>query len=156
MIARSRITPVLSLLVLVGVGACGGGDDGPSTPQEPPRPATITIEPASATLTYISQTTTFNATIRDQYGAAMAATVTWSSSDEAVFTVDGSGQVTAAGNGAGTLTASASGLSATASVTVEQRPAAIRVVSGDNQEALRGTMLPEPVVVRLEDRGGHG
>lgn len=86
----------------------------------------------------------------------MAATVTWSSSDEGVFTVDGSGQVTAAGNGAGTLTASAGGLNATASVTVEQRPAAIRVVSGDNQEALRGTMLPEPVVVRLEDRGGHG
>ncbi|MXX54192.1 MAG: hypothetical protein F4205_17175 [Gemmatimonadetes bacterium] len=156
MIARSRITPLLSLLVLAGVSACGGGDDGPSTPQEPPRPATITIEPASATLTYISQTTTFNATIRDQYGAAMAATVTWSSSDEGVFTVDGSGQVTAAGNGAGTLTASAGGLNATASVTVEQRPAAIRVVSGDNQEALRGTMLPEPVVVRLEDRGGHG
>ena len=156
MIARSRITPVLSLLVLAGLGACGGGDDGPSTPQEPPRPATITIEPASATLTYISQTTNFNATIRDQYGAAMAATVTWSSSDDAVFTVDGAGQVTAAGNGSGTLTASASGLSANASVTVEQRPAAIRVVSGDNQEALRGTMLPEPVVVRLEDRGGHG
>lgn len=156
MIARSRITPVLSLLVLAGLGACGGGDDGPSTPQEPPRPATITIEPASATLTYISQTTTFNAIVRDQYGAAMATTVTWASSDEAVFSVDGSGQVTAAGNGAGTLTASASGLSANASVTVEQRPAAIRVVSGDNQEALRGTTLPEPVVVRLEDRGGHG
>ena len=156
MIARSRIMPVISLLVLAGVNACGGGDDGPSTPQEPPRPATITIEPASATLTYISQTTNFNATVRDQYGAAMATTVTWSSSDEAVFTVDAAGQVTAAGNGSGTLTASASGLNATASVNVEQRAAAIRVVSGDNQEALRGSKLPEPVVVRLEDRGGHG
>ena len=156
MIARRRIIPVISLLVLVGVNACGGGDDGPSTPQEPPRPATITIEPASATLTYIDQTTSFSATVRDQYGSAMATAVTWSSSDEAVFTVDGSGQVTAAGNGSGTLTASASGLTATASVNVEQRAAAIRVVSGNNQEALRGTMLPEPVVVRLEDRGGHG
>ena len=156
MIARRRIIPVISLLVLAGVNACGGGDDGPSTPQEPPRPATITIEPASATLTYISQTTSFSATVRDQYGSAMATAVTWSSSDEAVFTVDGSGQVTAAGNGSGTLTASASGLTATASVNVEQRAAAIKVVSGNNQEALRGTMLPEPVVVRLEDRGGHG
>lgn len=156
MIARRRIIPVISLLAFVGVNACGGGDDGPSTPQEPPRPATITIEPASATLTYIDQTTSFSATVRDQYGSAMATAVTWSSSDEAVFTVDGSGQVTAAGNGSGTLTASASGLTATASVNVEQRAAAIRVVSGNNQEALRGTMLPEPVVVRLEDRGGHG
>lgn len=156
MIVRSRTLPVISLLMLIGVNACGGGDDGPPTQQEPPRPATITVEPASATLTYISQTTSFSATVRDQYGSAMTTAVTWSSSDEAVFTVDGSGQVTAAGNGSGTLTASASGLTATGSVNVEQRAAAIKVVSGDNQEALRGTKLPEPVVVRLEDRGGHG
>ncbi len=156
MIARFRIMPVISLLVLGGVNACGGGDDGPAIPQEPPRPATITIEPASATLTYISQTTNFTATVRDQYGAAMATTVTWSSSDEAVFTVDGSGQITAAGNGSGTLAAAASGLNATASVTVEQRAAAIRFVSGDGQEGRRGETLPEPVVARAEDRGGFG
>lgn len=156
MTARSGIIPVISLLVLVGGIACGGGDEGLPTQQEPPRPATITIAPATVTLTYISQTTNFTATVRDQYGAAMTATVTWSSSDDAVFAVDGSGQVTAAGNGSGTLQASAGGLSATASVTVEQRPAAVKVVSGNDQEALRGTTLPEPVVVRLEDRGGHG
>ena len=156
MTVKSRIIPVISLLALATVNACGGGDDGPPTQQEPPRPAAITIEPASATLTYISQTTSFTATVRDQYGAAMPATVTWSSSDEAVFNVDGNGQVTAAGNGSGTLQASTSGLAATASVAVEQRAAAIKVVSGDAQEALRGTRLPEPVVVRLEDRGGHG
>ena len=156
MTVKSRIIPVISLLALATVNACGGGDDGPPTQQEPPRPAAITIEPASATLTYISQTTSFTATVRDQYGAAMPATVTWSSSDEAVFNVDGNGQVTAAGNGSGTLQASTSGLTATASVAVEQRAAAIKVVSGDAQEALRGTRLPEPVVVRLEDRGGHG
>ena len=125
MIVRSRTLPVISLLMLIGVNACGGGDDGPPTQQEPPRPATITVEPASATLTYISQTTSFSATVRDQYGSAMTTAVTWSSSDEAVFTVDGSGQVTAAGNGSGTLTASASGLTATGSVNVEQRAAAI-------------------------------
>ncbi|MYB08066.1 MAG: hypothetical protein F4Y24_17130 [Gemmatimonadetes bacterium] len=156
MIAKSRIIPVISLLLLAGVNACGGGDDGPSTPQEPPRPATIMIEPASATLTYISQTTAFSATVRDQYGAAMAATVTWSSSDGAVFTVDGSGQVTAAGNGSGTLQASSGTLNATASVTVEQRAALVGVISGNNQEAPRGMKLAKPVVVRLEDRGGHG
>ena len=82
-----------SFVLLVFVNACGGGDTGPSTPQEPPRPATITINPASASLTYISQTTVFAATVRDQYGAAMAVTVTWSSSNEDVFTVDGTGRV---------------------------------------------------------------
>ncbi len=153
---RSRLTFLASLSLVTLVNACGGGDTGPSTPQEPPRPATITINPASASLTYISQSTAFTATVRDQYGAAMATTVTWSSSDEGVFTVDGNGRVTSTGNGSGTLTAAASGLTATADISVQQRAAAIRVVSGNDQEALRGTQLPEPVVVRLEDRGGHG
>ena len=153
---RNGLAQLASWPLLAAIVACGGGDDGPSTPQEPPRPATITVEPASATLTYISQTTTFTATVRDQYGSAMATAVTWSSSDDAVFTVDGNGQVTAAGNGSGTLEAAASGLTGTATVQVQQRAAAIKVVSGDGQEALRGTTLPEPVVVRLEDRGGHG
>lgn len=152
---RFKLVAAASPFFLVATAACGG-DDGPSTPEEPPRPATITIEPASATLTYISQTTNFTATVRDQYGAAMVAMVTWSGSDDGVFTVDAGGQVTATGNGSGTLQASSSGLNATASVTVEQRAAAIKVVSGDGQEALRETKLPEPVVVRLEDRGGHG
>ena len=153
---RSRLTLLASLPLLALVNACGGGDAGPSTPSEPPRPATITINPASAALTYISQSTAFTATVRDQYGAAMATSVTWSSSDEGVFTVDGNGLVTSTGNGSGTLTAAASGLTATADISVQQRAAAIKVVEGNNQEALRGTKLPEAVVVRLEDRGGHG
>lgn len=153
---RSRLTFLASLPLLALVNACGGGDAGPSTPSEPPRPATITINPASASLTYISQSTAFSATVRDQYGAAMATSVTWTSSDEGVFTVDGNGLVTSTGNGAGTLTAAASGLTATADISVQQRAAAIKVVEGNNQEALRGTKLPEAVVVRLEDRGGHG
>ncbi len=153
---RSRLTFLASLPLLALVNACGGGDAGPSTPSEPPRPATITINPASASLTYISQSTAFSATVRDQYGAAMATSVTWTSSDEGVFTVDGNGLVTSTGNGAGTLTAAASGLTATADISVQQRAAAIKVVEGNNQEALRGTRLPEAVVVRLEDRGGHG
>lgn len=153
---QHRLASFASLLLLALFNACGGGDDGPAMPTDSPQPTTITINPASATFTYISQTTTFTATVRDQYGAAMVTTVTWSSSDESVFTVDGNGLVTAAGNGSGTLQAAASGLSATADVSVEQRAAAITVVEGDNQAALRGTTLPELVVVRLEDRGGHG
>ncbi len=162
MTARPRTLPAVSLLALAGVTACGGGDAGPSTPQEPPRPATITVEPASATLTYISQTTVFSATVRDQYGATMLANVAWSSSDDAVFTVeelstvDNSGQVTATGNGTAAVQASFGSLSATASVRVEQRAGAISVVAGDGQQAQRGTTLPEPVVVRVEDRGGYG
>ncbi len=150
-----RILP-LPLLLAATLAGCGGGDGGGSTPPEPPRPATITISPASATLTYINHATNFTATVRDQYGDAMTAQVTWWSSDEAVFTVDASGRATATGNGNASVQAATGSLSATATVNVEQRAAAIRVVSGDGQEALRGTKLPDPVVVRLEDRGGFG
>ena len=129
---------------------------GPVTPTEPPRPTTITISPESANLTYISQVATFSATVRDQYGAAMAVTVTWSSSDEAVFTVDNTGRVTATGNGSGSLQASVNAINATASIAVSQRAATIMIVSGNDQDGRRGEVLPEPIIARAEDRGGFG
>ena len=147
---------VARTLLLAAVAGCGGGDTGPVTPPEPPRPATITIEPASATLTYITQTTPFSANVRDQFGSSMAVTVTWSGSDDNVFTVDANGSVTAVGNGSATLTASTADISATAQVTVRQRASAVGIVSGNNQEALRNEPLPEPLVVQVEDRGGFG
>ena len=152
----SATTLVTRTLLLAAVAGCGGGDTGPVTPPEPPRAATITIEPASATLTYITQTTPFSANVRDQYGSSMAVTVTWSGSDDNVFTVDANGSVTAVGNGMATLTASTADISATAQVTVQQRASAIGIVSGNNQEALRNEPLLEPLVVQVEDRGGHG
>lgn len=152
----SATTLAARTLLLAAVAGCGGGDTGPVTPPEPPRPATITIEPASATLTYITQSTPFSANVRDQFGSSMAVTVTWSGSDDNVFTVDASGTVTAVGNGSGTLTATTASISATAQVTVQQRASAVGIVSGNNQEALRNEPLPEPLVVQVEDRGGYG
>lgn len=152
----SRSTLIVRTLVLVAVAGCGGGDVGPVTPSDPPVPTTISIQPGSATLTYITQTTPFSANVRDQYGASMALTVTWSSSDETVFTVDASGTVTAAGNGSASLQASTGNLSATADVTVQQTAATIAFVSGNNQESLRNEPQPEPLVVQVEDRGGYG
>ena len=147
---------IVRSMLLVAIAGCGGGDTGPVTPTEPPRPTTITISPESANLTYISQVATFSATVRDQYGAAMAVTVTWSSSDEAVFTVDATGRVTSTGNGSGTLQASVDAINASASITVSQRAATIMIVSGNDQDGERGEALPEPIVARAEDRGGFG
>ena len=143
-------------MLLVAVAGCGGGDPGPVTPTEPPRPTTITVSPESANLTYISQVATFSATVRDQYGAAMAVTVTWSSSNEDVFTVDDTGRVTSTGNGSGSLQASVDAVSATASIAVAQRAATIMIVSGNDQDGERGEVLAEPIVARAEDRGGFG
>ena len=152
----SRFRRIAHSMLFLAVAGCGGGDPDPMIPPDPPRPTTIAISPESAELTYISQVTPFSATVHDQYGAAMAVTVTWSSSDDAVFTVDGTGRVTATGNGSGSLQASVDAINATASITVSQRAATVMIVSGDNQEGRRDEVLPEPIVARVEDRGGFG
>ena len=149
----------LTFLVMAGLAgvawaaACGDGAVEPA-PREPARPASITIEPESASLTHLGETSLFRATVRDQYGAAFSGTVTWSSSDESVFTIDAGGTVTAVANGSGTVTATFQSLNATGVVQVAQAPAAVETASGDGQKERLGGVLPEPVVVRVADAGG--
>ena len=143
----------LSLLAVLAIAACGGGDDGPTTP---PGPSTITISPATSTLTFIGQTRAFRATVRDAAGQNVTAQVTWTSSDPSVFTVDASGTVTAVSNGSGQLQASTAGLTANAAVTVEQAPTVLVVRSGGDQEGVAGSALPNPIVVQVTDQGGTG
>ncbi len=153
-------TKLILAAVLPLVPALAGCGDGDGTQVEDPVPTTVEITPGSATLTAIAATQGFTAVVRDQNGKAMPnASVSWSSSDAAVFTVSGNGSaatVTAAGNGAGTLTASSGQASGTAMVAVEQRVARIEIVSGDGQEGVREETLPEPLVVRAVDQGGAG
>lgn len=120
---------------------------------EPSRATAIAVTPSSATLSSLGETATFRAQITDQNGVSFPGTVTWSSSDPAVFTV-ASGVVTAVANGSGTLTASYESISGTASVMVQQMPAAVAVASGGGQEGVPGHALAESVVVRVEDAGG--
>ena len=123
-------------------------------PPEPPRPASIEVEPASATLVSLGETAAFRAAIKDQYGAAYSGSPAWTSSDPAVFTVESDGTVTAVANGSGTVAASFEGLSATAVVEVAQAVAALTIDSGDGQRARAGAALPDPVVVRVADAEG--
>ena len=143
-------------VLCVAIAGCGGGDNGTGTVQ--PVPTTVEITPGSASLTFINATQGFQAVVRDQEGKVMPnASVSWSSSDAGVFTVSGSGSnasVTAAGNGEATLTATSGQASGTAAVEVAQRAALLEVVSGDDQEAVRGTTLSEPLVIRIVDQGG--
>ena len=106
---------------LVGVAlvwACGG--DSPTAPPapEPARPTTVTVSPATAPLA-LGATVQLMAEVRDQNAGVMAgATVTWSSSDTSVATVNASGLVTGVGVGAATITASAGSRQGTAEITV--------------------------------------
>ena len=93
-----------------------------------PRPATVTVTPATARLSAIDATVRLTAEVRDQDGQTMAGTtVTWESSEASVATVDASGQVTAVGNGETTIAATAGSAAGTAVVTVAQEVSAITV-----------------------------
>ena len=98
--------------------ACG---DGPTEPPPPdaPRPAAVTVSPATAMLAALGATTQLSAEVRDQNGQVMTGvSVTWATSDAAVATVDASGLVTGVANGEATVTATAGSASGTATVTV--------------------------------------
>ena len=112
-----RLSAALTGVALVW--ACGG--DSPTAPPtpEPARPTTVTVSPATADLTALGATVQLTAEVRDQNARVMAgATVTWSSGDTSVATVDASGLVTAVGNGTATITASAGSGQGTAEITV--------------------------------------
>jgi len=152
-LARSGSSVSTSLLAVSLVALYGCINEEAITRIEPSRPTAITITPSSATLSSLGETATFRAQITDQNGVSFPGTVIWSSSDPGVFTV-ASGVVTAVANGSGTLTASYESISGTASVTVEQAPAAVTVTAGGGQEGLADQPLSETVVVRVDDAGG--
>ena len=152
--SQSRIGVVAALLLLLPIVGCGDEVE----PEPAPVPTTVEITPDAVELLSSGATTGFNAVVRDQNGKAMPnASVTWTGSDPAVFTVAGNGlvaTVTAVANGMGMLTATAGQASGTASVTVVQTPAGLEIVSGDDQEALRGTALAELLVVSVVEQTG--
>ena len=133
--------------------ACGGGDGGtaPETP-DPPRPTTVAVNPATADLTALGATAQLSAEVRDQNGRAMGATVTWSSENTAVATVDASGLVAAAGNGTATIAASAGRVSGSGTVTVAQVVSAVEVTPAN------GILLPDATLqlaAEARDVNGH-
>jgi len=84
---------------------------------EGPELTTITVSPATATVT-IGNTTTFTAITLDQFGAPIGVTVTWTSSNMSVGTITSTGVFTAIGAGTTTITAANGPVSGTATVTV--------------------------------------
>src|SRR5437763_1492493 len=86
--------------------------------------ATVDVTPPTATV-QAGQTVQLTATPRDANGAALSGrTVTWSSSNTAVATVNSAGLVAGVTPGAATITATSEGKSGTASITVTNVPVA--------------------------------
>src|SRR6185436_12611345 len=85
--------------------------------------ASVSITPTAATLE-VGQTEQLAATASDAHGNPLSGrTVTWSSSDTTVATVNATGLVTSVGTGVTTITASSEGHTGTSAITIVPVPA---------------------------------
>ncbi|HET7456468.1 MAG TPA: Ig-like domain-containing protein [Gemmatimonadaceae bacterium] len=103
----------------------------------PGGPATIAVDPPSATL-LVAQTAQFTATVRDASGEVLGGTVAWSSDNSGVAKVSSTGVVTGVSPGTTTIVASREGVRGTASVTVQLVPVSRVVVSPATASVKRG------------------
>jgi len=89
----------------------------------PPEPVltTITVLPATSSVT-VGYTTTFTATPMDQFGIGISATVTWSSSNPTVGTIDDSGIFTAISSGETTIAATSGSVNSNTVLTTVVAP----------------------------------
>ena len=83
---------------------------------------TITVTPETAIVVQ-GDPQAFTAATLDQYGNPIVGTITWSSSDVAVGTVDTAGVLTAVSAGTTTVSATSGTVSASAEITVTEAPA---------------------------------
>src|SRR5690606_22113287 len=102
-----------------------------------PDVATLALEPEQETLNAIGDTLRLTAVARDGSGNVVRdAVIAWTSLSPDVVSIDDSGLATARKNGEARIVALTAGAADTATVVVEQRPAAI-------------TIAPSPVTVTL-------
>ncbi len=83
----------------------------------PPVLTKITVSPATASVV-VGGTQAFTAATLDQNGKPITATVTWTSSNTAVGTIDSTGKFTAKAAGTATITAASGSVKGTATATV--------------------------------------
>ncbi len=148
--ARTRALGVACLAALLS--SCGSNAQ--TTTPEDPVPTTLAITPSIVAFSFLTESRALLADIRDQNGGPFAATVTWSTSDAAVVSIDAAGVASAIGNGSATITATAAGLTSTLTIQVQQQPRVILAQQGDDQEAIAGRPLADTIIVRLTDLGG--
>ncbi len=98
------------------------------TTPTPPVLATITVSPATVVA---GATKNFIPVPKDQSGNPMTVTVTWTSSDTGVGTIDSNGVFTAKTPGKSTITAASGAISGTATVTVTINMEFIQIPAGE-------------------------
>lgn len=119
---------LLVLATTVLIAACGGGDS-TNGPDSPVPVAHVSVSP-SPVAKAVGETVQLEATLRDADDNILTGrTITWSSSDSDVATVDPStGMVTAVAVGSATITATAEGVDGTGTITVTESPTPVATV----------------------------
>lgn len=121
-----RRFPALVLTVALGTGvaACGGGSGDVVGPPTPTPVASVTLDRTTASIA-VGGTVTLTATPRDASGNTLTGrSITWSSNDTTVATVNAGGTVTGKAAGTAKVTATSEGQSASATITVTPAPVA--------------------------------
>jgi trimeric autotransporter adhesin len=118
--------------------------------------ARVEVSPGSVTLIPLATQRLEATALDDDENELSGRSVTWESSAPRVATVSSSGLVRALRPGQAVITATIDGVAGTSSVRVNQGQASsLEVVSGNGQEAITGTELRDPLVVRVTDEQGN-
>src|SRR2546425_621271 len=115
--------------------------------------ASVTVTPGTASLT-VGQTVQLTATPRDANGNPLTGrAISWSSSNNNIATVNGSGLVTGVTAGSVTITATSEGQSGTASITVAGAPVASVTVTPPSASVPAGQTVQ--LTATLKDANGN-
>jgi len=120
-----------------------------------PRPSNpLTVDSAAIA---VGQTLQLSDTVRNHLGKTISdASVSWSSSDPAVATVDAAGLVTPVTNGVTFITATSGARTGTAKIIVRPgAPALIEKTAGDEQTGTPGANVAIPPKVTVKDQFGN-
>ena len=119
---------LIALVVSSAVGCSSGSDPGGSDPPPPAPVASVTVTAAQPSVV-VGASVQMSASTLDASGNVLTGrTVTWSTSDAAVATVDASGSVTGESPGQTTITATSEGRTGSAPITVLTDVASVVVI----------------------------
>ena len=141
---RPVVVPALAALVLAGCDETA-----------PRVPHTVSVSPAHAVVSAVGDTVPYRAQVRDADGSVIhEADIRWSSGDERIATVSGTGVATVTGHGSTSIRASHGALSGSGQLDVVLDPARLARVAGESQTAPGLSRLPVNPAVRVEDASG--
>ena len=140
----------------ISVGACGGGAEPATAVEKKPLPvqvvASVSLTPGAPSV-QSGATVALALQVRDELGAPMTGqSATWTTSDAAVATVDGSGVVTGHAVGTVAITATVAAITGFATVTVTPVPVGSVAIAAQPGAVVAGQSFQ--LVATLSDRNG--